>query len=291
MSESIQWTAKLTHRFLELLAERVKTTHDTAIRASDYRRISEQLQNVAQKKLEVQQLASKYQRLRSTYRSWHMLIEYTGFGWDHESQTPTRPKEIWEEYIKQNTGAQQFLHKGLVDRELYMVIFQKQNATGRFAFTSASELTASTMCFFYPTEADMNQDDFNPNLDRSTGEKRSNRSGDSRSINRRRRRRDGEGNPFLGVMTQWAEAISNKTMGSAASTHSGGDGTQENTSARTDRYSMENCQAILESMQLLPQLYLDVVKYLIANPEWRLLMVNMSHANRKFCVYNDICRT
>ncbi|XP_031258758.1 uncharacterized protein LOC116116848 [Pistacia vera] len=172
--------------------------------------------------------------------------------------------------LTQNPSVHQFLHKGLVDRELYKVIFQKQNATGRFAFTSASEPTASTLCFFDPIEADMNQDDFDPDLDRSTGEKRSNRSGDSRSVNRRRRRRrrDGEGNPFLGVMTQLAEAISNKTMGSEASIRSGGDRTQENTSARTDRYSMENCQAILESMQLPPQVYLDAMKYLIANPEW-----------------------
>ncbi|XP_031256099.1 uncharacterized protein LOC116114087 [Pistacia vera] len=114
----------------------------------------------------------------------------------------------------------------------------------------------------------MNLDDFDPDPDRSTGEKRSNRSGDSRSVNRRRRRRDGEGNPLLGVIGQLVEAISNKTMGSAASSNSAGNGTQENTSARMDQYSLENCQAILESMQLPPQLYLDVVKYLIANPEW-----------------------
>ncbi|XP_031282635.1 uncharacterized protein LOC116141251 [Pistacia vera] len=220
-----------------------------------------------------------------------MLIGHTGFGWDHESQTPTCPKEIWEEYIKQNPGAQQFLHKGLVDRELYEVIFEKQNATGRFAFTSASEPAASTVCFSDPIEANMNEDDFDPDPDRSTGEKRSNRYGDSRSVNRRRRRRDEEGNPFLGAMTQLAQAISNKTMGSAASTRSGGDGTQENTSGWTDRYSLENCQSILESMQLPPQVYLDAMKYLIANPEWRQLMVNMSHANREFWVYNDIRRT
>ncbi|XP_031269836.1 L10-interacting MYB domain-containing protein-like [Pistacia vera] len=177
----------MTNKFLVLLSERAKTSHSTSIKTTNYQDMLDDLSSLGGRRLNLTQLASKYFRLRKVYQAWRKLIQHTGFGWDHESQTPTCPIQVWQEYIKQNPQAQQFFHDGLPHKELYEVIFEKQTTIGRYAYTSTSQpvenCTSSNQGL-----VEIDDSDFEPDLDGTTGEKRSNTSGHARSRNRRKRR-------------------------------------------------------------------------------------------------------
>ena len=76
----MNWSAEMTHKFLVLLSERVKTAHGTSIKTADYQEMLDDLSALAGRRLNVTQLTSKYFRLRRVYQAWRKLLQHTGLG-------------------------------------------------------------------------------------------------------------------------------------------------------------------------------------------------------------------
>ncbi|XP_031253262.1 uncharacterized protein LOC116111207 [Pistacia vera] len=273
MSDSVAWSAEMTHKFMVLLSERAKNSHGTAIKTADYQAMLDGISSVAGRRLNVTQLASRFFRLRKTYQAWRKLLQHTGFRWDHESQSPTYPVKVWQEYVKQNPLAQQFYHKGLPHKELYEIVFEKQSTTGRYAYTSTSQLV-ETSSYSNPDAVPMDGSDFEPDPDRTTGEKRPNTSGHGRARNRRNRSNRGQSLEDA-IFSLTDELVEKRTMGSRASNCSADERERENTNAPSDPFSMSNCIDILTAMQVPTQFYLPVVQYLYENPGWREIFVKL----------------
>ncbi|KAJ0098904.1 hypothetical protein Patl1_21246 [Pistacia atlantica] len=282
MSEAVHWDAVVTHEFLVLLADRAKTSHGASIKTSEYKIISDKLWTKIRKKIEVDQLSSKYFRLRAVYNSWRALLQHRGFSWDHESQTPTCSKDIWQDYLKQNPRAKNFLHKGLIDKELYEVIFNKQNATVNLAYTSASQALDSNICFRDTVAVNIDEVELKPDPDRLSGEKRSNMSEHGRCIDRKKT--SVHEDPLLASIEKSTEVITNRNKAYMAAYRSNA---QENTSASTDLYSMANWQHMLTSMELDFKIFIGAVKFLVDKPAWHEIFVNMTPEQRTAWVHHD----
>ncbi|XP_031270294.1 uncharacterized protein LOC116128676 [Pistacia vera] len=272
------WSTEMTHKFLVLLSERAKTLHGTSIKTADYQEMLEDLSSVARRRLNVTQLTSKYFRLRRVYQAWRKLLQHTGFGWDHELQSPTCP-------VEQNPLAQQFYHKGLPQNELYEIIFEKQTTTERYAYTSTSQ-PVETSTYSNQGVVPMDDSDFEPNLNRTIGEKRPNTSGHGRARNRRNISDLGQSlADVIGRLTD--ELVEKRTIGSRASNRIGDETDEENTSGPSDPFSMSNCIDIMIVMQVPTEFYMPVVKYLYQNPGWREIFVKLSLEEKANWMYND----
>ncbi|KAL5578065.1 hypothetical protein UlMin_019764 [Ulmus minor] len=101
--------------------------------------MSEKLLGTCYKRFLPSQVNLKYFRMQKVYNVFKKLVNHTGFGWDFETNTPTCPDDVWKEYCKANPGASKFRHVGLPDYELNKNMFEKSNATGGLAYTSASQ--------------------------------------------------------------------------------------------------------------------------------------------------------
>ncbi|XP_031266816.1 uncharacterized protein LOC116125229 [Pistacia vera] len=278
MSDSVAWSVEMTHKFLVLLSERAKTLHGTAIKTADYQEMLDDISLVAGRRLNVTQLTSKFFRLRRVYQAWRKLLQHTGFGWDHESQSPTCP-------VEQNPLAQQFYHKGLPHKELYEIIFEKQTATRRYEYTSTSQ-PVETSNYSSQGAVPMDDSDFEPDPDQTTGEKQPNTSGHGRARNRRNRSDPGQSlADVIGRLTD--ELVEKQTMGSRASNRSADKRDEENTSALSDPFSMSNCIDIMTAMQVPTQFYLLVVQYLYENPGSREIFVKLLLKEKANWIYNN----
>ncbi|KAK3198700.1 hypothetical protein Dsin_022115 [Dipteronia sinensis] len=67
--------------------------------------ISDELFAEMGKRVIVQKLKSKFNRLRKKHREFSYLIKHTGFGWDPVANTVTSSNEVWADYIKKCIGA------------------------------------------------------------------------------------------------------------------------------------------------------------------------------------------
>ncbi|XP_031262270.1 L10-interacting MYB domain-containing protein-like [Pistacia vera] len=170
MGDNMNWFVEMTHKFLVLLSEQAKTAHGTLIKTANYQEMLDDISSLAGRRLNVTQLTSKYFCLQRVYQAWRKLLQHMGFRWDHGSQSPTCPVEVWEEYVKQNPLAQQFYHKGLPHKNLYEIIFEKQTAIGRYVYNSTSQLV-ETSSYSNQGAVLMDDSDFEPNPNRTTGEK------------------------------------------------------------------------------------------------------------------------
>ncbi|XP_031272020.1 uncharacterized protein LOC116130405 [Pistacia vera] len=242
------------------------------------------LSSLAGRRLNVTQLASKYFHLRKVYQAWRKLFQHTGFGWDHESQTPTCPLQVWQEYIKQNPHAQQFFHKGLPHKELYEVIFEKQTTTRRYAYTSTSQ-PMENFTSFDQGPVDIDDSDFKRDSDQTIGEKQSNTSGHARSTNRRKRR--GPRQVLVDVIGKLTNVLVERSIGSRASNRSRDEGDEENTSAPSDLFSMSHCIDVLTAMQVPTEFYMTTVKYLYQNPGWQEVFIKLPPDEKTNWIYND----
>ncbi|XP_031277073.1 uncharacterized protein LOC116135497 [Pistacia vera] len=277
----------MTHKFLVLLSERAKTSYSTSIKIVDYQEMLDDLSSVAGRRINVTQVTSKYFRLRRVYQAWRKLLQHTRFGWDHESQGPTCPVEVWQEYAKQNPQAQQFYHKRLSHKELYEIIFEKQTATGRYVYISTAQ-PMETSTYSNQGMIPMDDSDFEPNPDRMTGEKWPNTSGHGRARNKRNRSDPGQSlADVIGRLTK--ELVEKRTMGSRASNRNGNERDKENTSGPSDLFSMSNCIDIMTVMQVPIEFYMPVVKYLYQNIGWREIFVKLPPEEKANWIYNDFC--
>ncbi|KAL5539254.1 hypothetical protein UlMin_044840 [Ulmus minor] len=133
------WSPACTHALLVLLDEHVKKNHGARPILRDFKVMSEKILDTYYKRYDMTQIKSKYHRMRVIYAKFKKLINHTGFGWDFDNNTPTCPNGVWSEYCKTNPGANKFKYVGLPDYDMNKNVFEKYDATGGLAYTSANQ--------------------------------------------------------------------------------------------------------------------------------------------------------
>ncbi|KAK3182902.1 hypothetical protein Dsin_030188 [Dipteronia sinensis] len=99
--------------------------------------ISDELFAAVCKMFVIQNLTSKFNRLRKKHRVFSDLIVHTCFGWDPVANIVTSSDEIWAEYIKRVPCVKCYRKKGLEHYQMLGEIFNTTTATTHLHFSSS----------------------------------------------------------------------------------------------------------------------------------------------------------
>ncbi|KAL5559848.1 hypothetical protein UlMin_036059 [Ulmus minor] len=133
------WTPVSTCALLGFLDDYVKKTQGANPIMRDFKVMSENILGTCYKRYVATQIKSKYHRMRVVYAKFKKLINHTSFSWDFDNNTPTCPNDVWSDYCKANPRVKKFKYVGLPDYDMNKNVFEKSNATGGLAYTSANQ--------------------------------------------------------------------------------------------------------------------------------------------------------
>ena len=98
VEDNATWTPTHTHKFLVLLDKFVQKNHGEHPIMRDFKFLFEKLFGTCFKRFRTTQVKSKYHRMHIVYGKFKKLINYIGFGWDFDNNTPTYDKDVWFDY-------------------------------------------------------------------------------------------------------------------------------------------------------------------------------------------------
>ncbi|KAH9792734.1 hypothetical protein KPL71_004254 [Citrus sinensis] len=138
VEDKADWSSRTETIFIRILHDHVKKgdLQTSTFTKKIWTTISDELFEQSQKRFNVGQLKSKFNRLCKKHREFSDLIAYTGFGWDLVSNTVTSSKAVWAEYIKRVPGVKSYRKKGFEHYQTLGEIFNTTTAYGHLCFSS-----------------------------------------------------------------------------------------------------------------------------------------------------------
>ncbi|GAY55212.1 hypothetical protein CUMW_162670 [Citrus unshiu] len=102
VEDKADWSSRIETVFIRIVHDHVKKgdLQTSTFTKKIWNTISDELLEQCQKRFNVGQLKSKFNRLRKTHREFSDLVAHAGFGWDPVSNTVTASEAVWAEYIK-----------------------------------------------------------------------------------------------------------------------------------------------------------------------------------------------
>ncbi|KAH9716604.1 hypothetical protein KPL71_021516 [Citrus sinensis] len=98
VEDKADWSSRTKNAFIRIVHDHVKKgdLQTLTFTKKIWTTISDELFEQSQKRFNVGQLKSKFNRLRKKHREFYDLVAHIGFGWDPISNT----EAVWAEYIK-----------------------------------------------------------------------------------------------------------------------------------------------------------------------------------------------
>ncbi|KAK3184829.1 hypothetical protein Dsin_032115 [Dipteronia sinensis] len=135
--DKAEWTARNEKIFIHILHEHVKKGD---LKASTFSKkiwtlIDDELHAETNNKYTIQQLKSKFNRLRKKHREFSDLIQHSGFSWDPVNNIVTASNELWADYAKRVPGVKPYRKQGLKYYDVLGEIFDVAKEAGQLTMS------------------------------------------------------------------------------------------------------------------------------------------------------------
>ncbi|KAH9682422.1 Myb DNA-bind 3 domain-containing protein [Citrus sinensis] len=139
VEDKVDWSSWTETVFIRIVHDHVKNgdLQTSTFTKKIWNTISDELLEQCQKRFNLGQLKSKFNRLRKKHREFSDLVAHTRFGWDPVSNTVTASEAVWAEYIKRVPGVKPYRKKGLEHYQTLGEIFNTTTASGHLCFFSS----------------------------------------------------------------------------------------------------------------------------------------------------------
>ncbi|KAH9769639.1 hypothetical protein KPL71_012093 [Citrus sinensis] len=139
VEDKADWSSRTETVFIRIVHDHVKKgdLQTSTFTKKIWNTISDELLEQCQKRFNVGQLKSKFNRLRKKHREFSDLVAHIGFGWDPVSNTVTASEAVWAEYIKRVPGVKPYRKKRLEHYQTLGEIFNTTTAPGHLRFSSS----------------------------------------------------------------------------------------------------------------------------------------------------------
>ncbi|KAL7221880.1 hypothetical protein ACSBR1_023762 [Camellia fascicularis] len=256
------WGSENVKIFLELLVDEIKkegpsmSKKDRSFFPRQWQTIDDEMTKKVGKNYGLKKLKGKFARLKSSYKEFVALKNYTGLGWDPITQTVTAPDDVWENYVQAHPNAKQFQTKGLEHYKLMSEIFAKSFATSAFARSSRQGA---------PTSDDEREMD-----ERFHAYTSGKGVVDESCTSGSKRKSSGQGqsskNPKMDdALQSWQRSCEVRERFYLQA---------EANAGAADAYSVAACMTILKSMALDPSLFMKAMN-MFTSLEWRTMFMTM----------------
>ncbi|PKI46646.1 hypothetical protein CRG98_032988 [Punica granatum] len=136
----IDWTDHMEFAFINIMLEKLRTTHTTTWKQKIWDEITTEMINLfPDKQLCLQKVKDKHQRMKTNFTRFSEIVRHTGVGWDVDTNTITAGPDVWAIFIKKNMAYKTFQSKGCKHYYLQKELFRSSTTIGALR-TSSTDL-------------------------------------------------------------------------------------------------------------------------------------------------------
>ncbi|KAK0585997.1 hypothetical protein LWI29_037568 [Acer saccharum] len=283
LDDKAEWSPKNEGIYINILHDHVKKgdMQTSTFHKKVWTSISDELFAKTGKRLMVQKLKSKFNRLRKKHQEFSDLIEHTGFRWDPVANTIIASDEVWADYIKKVPCVECYRKKGLEHYQMLREIFNTTTATGQLHFSSSQlppnlddERALEDKFLNTRVHVDTNEDGDPLDTPPEGGKGKRSR----RPISMNSERRPKIWDKMENYLEICSEVISHKLE--KVKEKSNMEQNNSATSKWVEEYSIKECMQLIEELDVDDDVF-DKLMEKITSLEWRKIFLNMSEKRRK----------
>ncbi|CAK9136462.1 unnamed protein product [Ilex paraguariensis] len=136
--ETTQWSVRVKEFFIRLMVNEVSmdNLNSSTFHPKIWKKFETEITQQMSHPYAIANLKEQYNRLRTRFRLFRMLLETIGFGWNPEPNTVTTEEAMWQRYLMANLQTKCFHKKGCDHFNLLGFNFQKSTAADTLARAS-----------------------------------------------------------------------------------------------------------------------------------------------------------